>query len=38
MSSWWVPTDVGGWVVVVGLWLALLGAVMWGVGRIFPRR
>lgn len=35
-GSWCSGMGVGGWVLMIGLWVALLGVIVWAVTQLFP--
>lgn len=35
-GSWCSGMGVGGWVLMIGFWVALLAVVVWAVTRLFP--
>ena len=35
-GSWCSGIGVGGWVLMIGFWVALLGVIVWAVTQLFP--
>lgn len=35
-GSWCSGMGVGGWVLMIGFWVALLGVIVWAVTQLFP--
>ena len=35
-GSWCSGMSVGGWIFMIGFWVALLGVIVWAVSRLFP--
>jgi len=35
-GSWCSGMGVGGWILMIGFWVALLGVIVWAVSRLFP--
>lgn len=35
-GAWCSGMGVGGWVVMIGLWVGLIAAAVWGIARLLP--
>ena len=36
MGPWCTQMDIGGWLLMIALWVAVVALALWGVGRLFP--
>ena len=36
MGPWCTQMSVGGWLVMIALWVSVVALIVWGVGRLFP--